>query len=193
MTALSSNAAFASQAAFRAIMEAFARPGDIRRTSGEDAPAPLAPATAALVQSLADYDTPVWLDPALAATPDIANWIRFRTGAPIAGEPGHAAFALIGDSAALPDFALFAQGSDEYPDRSTTLIVQVARFSGSAFTLEGPGIKTTRQIAAEPLPANFAERCALNRELFPRGVDIVLVAGDQAAALPRSIRVSRGA
>ena len=192
MTALSSNSAFASQAAFRAIMEAFARPGDIRRISAEAAPAPLAPATAALVQSLADYDTPVWLDPALAATPDIADWIRFRTGAPIASEAGHAAFALIGDAAALPDFALFAQGSDEYPDRSTTLIVQVARFSGPAFTLEGPGIKTMRQIAAEPLPADFPERCALNRELFPRGVDVVLVAGDQAAALPRSIRVSRG-
>ena len=191
MTALSGNAAFASQAAFRAIMEAFARPGDIRRISAADAPAPLAPATAALVQSLADYDTPVWLDPALAVSA-IADWIRFRTGAPIAGEPSHAAFALVGDAAALPDFALFAQGSDEYPDRSTMLIVQVARFSGPAFTLEGPGIKAKRQIAAEPLPADFAERCALNRELFPRGVDVVLVAGDQAVALPRSIRVSRG-
>ena len=98
MTALGANAAFASQAAFRAIMEAFARPGEVRRFSAADAPAPLAPAAAALVQSLADYDTPVWLDRPLGAVLGIAEWIRFRTGAPIASEPGHAAFALIDDS-----------------------------------------------------------------------------------------------
>jgi alpha-D-ribose 1-methylphosphonate 5-triphosphate synthase subunit PhnH len=191
MTELGVNPAFAGQAAFRAAMEAFARPGEVRRLATADAPALLAPATAALVQSLADYDTPVWLDTPLAAVPAIADWIRFRTGAPIAGKPDHAAFALIGDPAALPAFELFAQGSDEYPDRSTTLIVQVARFAGPAFTVEGPGIKTARSLAAEPLPADFPERLSANRELFPRGVDVVLVAGDQAIALPRSIRVSR--
>ena len=50
--------------------------------------------------------------------------------------------------------------------------MQVARFSGPAFTVEGPGIKTARSLAAEPLPADFPERLAANRELFPRGVDV---------------------
>lgn len=190
MSAVAFSTAFASQAAFRALMDAFARPGEIRTLRGGNAPAPLAPASAALVQSLADYETPVWLDDALAGVPAVADWIRFHTGAPIVTEPSEAAFALIADPLTLPDFAQFALGSEEYPDRSTTLIVQIERFAGRAFTLEGPGIKGTRALAAGPLPDDFAERLAGNRELFPRGVDLVLVAGDRIAALPRSIRVS---
>jgi len=184
-------AVFASQAAFRAAMEAFARPGEIRRIRGVAAPAPLMPATAALAQTLADYETPVWLDATLARDPAVAEWIRFQTGAPIARDPAAATFALIGDSLALPDFAQFALGSEEYPDRSATLLIQVRSFSGPCLRLQGPGIKGARSLAAEPLPADFVERLAANRALFPRGVDLVLIAGDEIAALPRSLNVTR--
>jgi alpha-D-ribose 1-methylphosphonate 5-triphosphate synthase subunit PhnH len=189
MTATATDAVFASQAAFRALMEAFARPGEIKAVRGATAPPSLSPVTAALVQSLADYETPIWLDPPLAETPAVGEWIRFHTGARLTTEPGAAAFALIADAGALPDFAIFAQGSEEYPDRSTTLIVQVARFAGRALTLEGPGIKTTRTFAAEPLPDDFAPRLTANRALFPRGIDLVLVADEQVLALPRSVRL----
>jgi alpha-D-ribose 1-methylphosphonate 5-triphosphate synthase subunit PhnH len=190
MTAHSLDSAFASQAAFRAVMECFARPGEIRTLDGVAAPAPLAAATAALIQSLADYETPVWLDPSLAGVAAVGEWIRFQTGAPLVKESRDAAFALIGNPHDLPDFSQFALGTEEYPDRSTTLIVQVERFAGHAIAIEGPGIKATRRLAAEPLPDDFAARLVANRELFPRGIDLVLVAGAQAMALPRSIRVS---
>ncbi len=190
MTALNPDPAFASQAAFRALMEAFARPGEMRTLRGVTAPAPLAPATAALVQSLADYETPVWLDRSLAAAPAVAEWIRFHTGAPLVTDPGEAAFALVADPHTMPDFARFAPGSEEYPDRSTTVVVQVERFDGRSFSIEGPGNKTARSLAAEPLPDDFVERLRANRELFPRGIDLVLIAGERVAALPRSIRVA---
>jgi alpha-D-ribose 1-methylphosphonate 5-triphosphate synthase subunit PhnH len=189
MSAPAVNTAFTSQAAFRAVMEAFARPGDIRTLDEVAAPAPLAPATAALVQALADYETPVWLDTMFAAAPAIAEWVRFQTGAPIVKDARDAAFALIADPLALPDIDSFALGTEDYPDRSTTLIVQVALFKGPAFTLKGPGINGRRSLAATPLPVDFAERLRANRELFPRGVDLVLVAGAQVAALPRTVRV----
>lgn len=193
MSAPAYDTAFASQTAFRALMDCLARPGEIRKLDGGNlgkdlAPAPMAPATAALVRSLADYESPVWLDPGFAAAPAIAEWIRFHTDAPIVANPGDAAFALIADALALPGFMQFAQGSEEYPDRSTTIIVQVERFAGPAFVLQGPGIKTTRAFAAEPLPDDFAKRLRDNRELFPRGVDLVFVAGHDIAALPRSVR-----
>jgi alpha-D-ribose 1-methylphosphonate 5-triphosphate synthase subunit PhnH len=190
MTAFT-EAAFASQAAFRALMDAFARPGEIRRVSGVPvpAPAPLTPTTAALLQTLADYETPVWLDASLAQ-PAVIEWIRFHTGAPVTDNSLNAAFALIGDARALPDFAQFSPGSDEYPDRSATLIVQIERFAGRTLQLQGPGIKTTRSLAAGPLPEDFVVRLAGNRELHPRGLDLVLVAGDQVAALPRSLRLT---
>lgn len=181
--------AYASQAAFRAMMECMARPGEIRPLKGIDAPAPFAPATAALIKSLADYETPLWLDATFAAAPKAAEWIRFHTGAPIVSSPAQAAFALIADARTLPDFGLFAQGTSEYPDRSTTVMVQIDAFSGDAVTLKGPGIKATHRFAATPLPAGFAARLRDNRALFPRGIDLVFIAGNDIAALPRSIMI----
>lgn len=181
--------AYESQAAFRALMECTARPGEIRKLKGVEAPAPFAPATAALIKSLADYETPLWLDPAFAAEKKVAEWIRFHTGAPIVRDPSEAAFALIADAAAMPPLAQFAQGTPEYPDRSTTLLVQIESFAGAPFTLRGPGIKATHEFAASPLPADFAVRMKDNRALFPRGVDLVLVASHDIAALPRSVTV----
>ncbi|MCF8478092.1 MAG: phosphonate C-P lyase system protein PhnH [Pseudolabrys sp.] len=181
--------AFASQAAFRALMDCMARPGTFRTLEGATAPAPLTPAIAALVQSLLDYDSPFWLDPVFAGVPAVADWIRFHTGAPNVKEPHHAAFALIGDARAMPDFELFTQGSEEYPDRSTTLIVAVDDFTGAGLTLAGPGIETTGSFKATPLPDDFAARMAGNREMFPRGIDLVFAAGHAIAALPRSVRI----
>jgi len=179
-----------NQAAFRALMDAMARPGEIRELASIDAPAPLAAATAAIIRSLADYETPVWLDSALAQ-PAVTDWIRFQTGAAVVTDSGQAAFALVGNSADLPDFAAFSPGSEDYPDRSATLIVQVERFSGRVFSLAGPGIRTEWTLAAEPLPEDFAGRWSANQALFPRGIDLLLVAGDHVAALPRTVRVAR--
>jgi alpha-D-ribose 1-methylphosphonate 5-triphosphate synthase subunit PhnH len=184
---------FASQSAFRAAMECFARPGEVRSLEGVAAPAPLAPATASLIQSLADYETPVWLDGCFTAGAEAGAWIRFHTGAPLVSEPGLAAFALIADSRRIPSLAQFAQGTAEYPDRSATLLIQVECFGGNQFDIAGPGIKGIAGFAAEPLPDDFADRLAENHALFPRGVDIVLIAGDRIVALPRSARVTRRA
>ena len=192
MTAPAFDSAFATQAAFRAVMEAFAHPGEVRILRSIAAPAPLAPAAAALVRSLADYETPIWLDRPLTNVPAIAEWIRFHTGAPVVTEPRDAAFAIIGNPHDMPDFTQFALGSEEYPDRSTTIIVQIERFGGRALAMDGPGINGGRSLAAEPLPDDFADRLRANRELFPRGIDLVLVADDHVAALPRSIRVLSG-
>ena len=180
-----------NQAAFRALMEAMARPGEIKELRSIDAPAPLMTGTAAIVRSLADFETPVWLDKALVAEPAVAAWIRFQTGAPVVADPRQAAFAIVGNANELPDFAAFPPGSADYPDRSCTLIVQLEHFSGVVFSLRGPGIRTERTLAAQPLPDDFTERCAVNRSLFPCGIDLLLVANDRVAALPRAVRVAR--
>lgn len=179
-----------NQAAFRAVMDCMASPGWIKTLACVDAPLPLMAGTAAIVRSLVDYETPVWLDGGLAEAA-VAEWIRFQTGAAVVADPQQAAFAFIGDGAGLPDLAAFSPGSGDYPDRSATLVVQVAGFSGATFSLTGPGIQTERMLAAEPLPDDFADRWAANQALFPRGIDLLLVAGDRVAALPRTVRVMR--
>ncbi|HLN11310.1 MAG TPA: phosphonate C-P lyase system protein PhnH [Xanthobacteraceae bacterium] len=189
-----SDSVLGAQKAFRAVMDALARPGRMQtlpQLSGP--PAPLSAAAGALVLALADHDTPVWLDPPLAAAADVAAWLRFHTGAPVASDPVRAAFALVADPLCVPPFSAFALGTPEYPDRSTTVVLQVERFTdGPVLTLTGPGIAGSREFCASPLPDDFAERLIGNRALFPRGIDVLLVTADQVAALPRSVRVQGG-
>jgi alpha-D-ribose 1-methylphosphonate 5-triphosphate synthase subunit PhnH len=198
-TALESGSGFAhpvasSQAIFRCVMNALARPGSVQAISDVvKTPSPLMPATAAIALSLFDHDTSIWLDRRFAAEADIANWLRFQTGAVLTGDPSQATFALIHDGAALPDFDSFALGTPEYPDRSTTLVIQVETLTaGPELMLSGPGIRGTSAIKAGALPPDFAARMQANRALFPLGVDLLLVCGSELVALPRSVHVNAG-
>jgi alpha-D-ribose 1-methylphosphonate 5-triphosphate synthase subunit PhnH len=183
--------ALASQAVFRTVMEAMARPGLQRPLPARlTPPVPLSATAAAVALTLLDYETPFWLDRGLAAG-EVATWLKFHTGAPLTENPTQAAFAFISDPVAMSGFEVFAQGSNEYPDRSTTLVVQVARLDqGEPLALFGPGIAGSRSFSATPLPQDFRARLAANRALFPRGVDLILVSADAVAALPRSLRVT---
>jgi len=181
-----------SQAVFRAVMDAMAHPGSIVATCGlAQAPQPLGLAAAAVALTLFDYETPMWLDAALAQSPEIAGWLRFHTGAPCTHEPHQAAFAIIADPSRMPQFDAFSQGSMEYPDRAATLVLQVERLSADAgLRLSGPGIRGSCALSAAPLPADFAARMRTNRALFPCGVDIILASDTMLAALPRSVHVA---
>jgi alpha-D-ribose 1-methylphosphonate 5-triphosphate synthase subunit PhnH len=188
-----SDPVLASQAVFRTLMDAMARPGTIAAIDvAITPPAPLGVAAAALALTLLDFETPFWLDPMLGAAPDLDGWHKFHTGAPRTADPASAAFAFVAKPAAMPGFDAFDLGSIEYPDRATTLVLEVDTLNdGDAFLLSGPGIKESCGLAAAPLPADFADRMAANRALFPRGVDIVLTCGRRLAALPRSVQLTR--
>jgi alpha-D-ribose 1-methylphosphonate 5-triphosphate synthase subunit PhnH len=182
--------ALASQAVFRTVMEAIARPGLPRPLQSKlAAPPPLRATAAAVALTLLDYETPFWLDPGLAGAGEVAAWLKFHTGAPQTADCTQATFAFV--SAGLPSFDVFSPGSLEYPDRSTTLVVQVDSFDhGDKLLLSGPGIAGTRRFSAQPLPPDFRARLIANREMFPRGVDLILVSETAVAALPRSVRVA---
>jgi alpha-D-ribose 1-methylphosphonate 5-triphosphate synthase subunit PhnH len=81
-----------------------------------------------------------------------------------------------------------ATGTDETPESSATIILQVASLTtGRAFLLEGPGLREPKLLAVDGLPADFVETWQRNHALFPRGIDLILCAGSQIAALPRSV------
>lgn len=187
--------AIASQAVFCSIMNAMARPGEIKPIIPvAGCPAPLTGASAALALSLLDHETSFWLDPPLAEARDVSRWISFHTGAPAARDRRTAQFAFFADPLQASPFDSFCQGSAEYPDQSATLVFQVQHFGeGESLTLSGPGIAGARPFSATPLPADFVARLTANRHLFPRGVDLVLVCDDGVAALPRTTHVSQGA
>jgi alpha-D-ribose 1-methylphosphonate 5-triphosphate synthase subunit PhnH len=186
-----SNAVAESQAVFRVAMNAMARPGcPLPLPLGLAPPPPLAPTAAALLLALADFETPVWLDPPLADAMGVAEFVRFHTGARLAGSVADAVFAVIADAAHLPPLASFPQGTPEYPDRSATLILQVDALRPSGWRLEGPGISGHTLFSADPVPPDFVGQIRANRSRFPCGVDIFFAACDAIAALPRSTRLT---
>ena len=181
-----------AQSTFRSVMDAMARPGSVQSiVAAAGTPAAMMRGTAAIALTLFDHDTPVWLDPAMSGTPDLKKWLKFHTGAPVIADSSVCSFALIGDPKALPALDRFSFGSNEYPDRSTTLILQVESLAqGTALELRGPGIDGTAALQAAIQPADLFERLAINATLFPRGIDVVLVADDAVVAIPRTTRLA---
>jgi alpha-D-ribose 1-methylphosphonate 5-triphosphate synthase subunit PhnH len=180
-----------AQTTFRSVMDAMARPGTVQRvTAGVGAPSPLMRGTAAIALTLFDHDTPIWLDRTMAATSEVAKWLKFHSGAPVIADSSVCGFALVGHRNEMPALDRFALGSDEYPDRSTTLILQVESLNeGRAYELCGPGIDGTTILHASIEPEDLFEQLAVNATLFPRGLDVVLVHDDVIVAIPRTTRL----
>jgi len=177
---------------FRSVMDAMARPGSVQKiVAAVGTPWPLMPGTAAIALTLFDHDTPIWLDRRMSETPEVENWLKFHSGAPVVTDPSVCGFAVVVDGATLPDLERFSSGTAEYPDRSTTLILQVESLTqGCAYELRGPGINGAVVLRAKTEPKDLFERLAVNATLFPRGIDVVLVSDDEIVALPRTTRLA---
>ncbi len=181
-----------TQSTFRSVMDAMARPGSVQRiVPMAGAPDTMMRGTAAIALTLFDHDTPLWLDARMAESPELVKWLKFHTGAPVVQDSSIASFALISDGGALPQLERFALGTSEYPDRSTTLILQVDSLdAGRSFELRGPGIDGVAMLNASVKPFDLFERLHVNEALFPRGIDVVLVADDALVAIPRTTRIA---
>jgi alpha-D-ribose 1-methylphosphonate 5-triphosphate synthase subunit PhnH len=172
---------------FRDILAAMSRPG--KRVALHDLPegeSSLQAGSMAMLATLCDYQTPVFLSTALA-TVEVMRWTKFDTGATITETPGHAAFAVVeaAELGALLD--QFALGSHEYPDRSTTVVVQLAS-KGSAANVElsGPGVGEPVEVSLSGLGADFWKARAQINAGYPLGLDFIFVQGEEILACPRS-------
>lgn len=178
-----------SQATFRRILEALARPGTIETVppTRTHAPGGIPMAAYSILLALCDFSTPVWYAEDEA---DVTAALRFHVGAPVAAEPRSASFAWVRDPSRLPPLDQFDLGEPEVPERSTTLVLGVDGFqAGGRLRLSGPGIQSHVDIAVPGLRTDFwRERRALGA-LFPTGLDILLVCDDRVLGLPRTTRV----
>ncbi len=176
-----------SQRCFRSVLDAMARPGRVHQVAGlAEVPAPLNAASAAVLLTLADADTPVWLD-----APGVVDWLRFHAGCPVVAAPAAAQFVLA--NGAMPALAGLEAGTEEDPQLGATLLVQVAALeAGRGWRLRGPGIESEHRLHVAGLPGDFLAQWAANAARFPRGVDVVLCCGDALACLPRSVRIEEG-
>ena len=178
-----------AQQLFRAVLEATAHPGRIVSLPAAPAgPGALSAAATAYLLTLADRDTPVWLASAFDR-PEVRDFLRFHAGAPIVAERPEAAFAVLAMETPRP-FDGFNLGTDAYPHRSATLIVEVADLRGGPTRhWRGPGIDGRAAVAVAGLADDFWQDWAANHGLFPCGVDVAFTAGTELCALPRSIAV----
>jgi alpha-D-ribose 1-methylphosphonate 5-triphosphate synthase subunit PhnH len=180
-----------SQASFRALLDAMARPGCIASIAGDiGRPDGVTQALAAAALTLCDLDTPVWLGPGFD-TPALKNWLRFHTGAPVVAQAGAAQFALLNAGQPLPNLENFAQGSDEAPEKGATLLIQVATLQGkTAMQWRGPGIKDGVAMPPCGLPMAFWQQRAALSAAFPRGLDLYLCCSTDLIGLPRSTAIT---
>ncbi len=173
-----------AQACFRAVLDAMSHPGRITQVPGVSTPAPLGAAAAAVMLTLVDHETPVWLDPDTATA---GSWLAFHCGTAVVEQPDACGFAL---TLALPNLGKLPTGSHESPETSATVVCQVDGFNtGTRYRLSGPGLREPALLTVTGLPRDFVSIWRRNHALFPCGIDLILCAGDRLTALPRSVAI----
>lgn len=182
---------FDSQSVFRTILDALARPGRIASMPCDPLTTPdgLNPAAASICLCLLDPSTCLWLDSGVGNS-EIQAFLKFHSGCSIVSDPQAASFAILSDIARISDVHTFNQGTPEYPDRSTTVIVQVDDLAeGTGTTLTGPGIERERRLDVAGFTDEGWRTLAMNNAQYPLGVDILFAADTRLAGLPRSVRI----
>lgn len=188
------NPSLDSQAVFRVALDAFSHPGRVLDIPLNAAwPSGCRGTPAVLLLSLLDADTRVWLSPSLMHD-NAAAWLRFHTGCNVVDDPGNAQFLWMAQSDPMPWLTELCLGSDEYPDQSATLVIEVLELQPglSGWHLAGPGIEGVRKLGVLGAPLDFEHQWRLNCDAFPRGVDIFFTTENQIAGLTRTTRIMAG-
>jgi alpha-D-ribose 1-methylphosphonate 5-triphosphate synthase subunit PhnH len=176
--------------AFRAVLASFSTPATpVTVMAASDAPAPLLPTAATVLLTLADFQTPIWLSPNLNVDA-VRKYLRFHTGAPLTTVAMDAAFAVLTAEETKDGLPIFNLGSHEYPDRSTTLIIQVADFShGPLVAVSGPGLELPPRLTVAGASEILWRSIHNNNSLFPIGNDFMFASPTEITALPRSSHI----
>jgi alpha-D-ribose 1-methylphosphonate 5-triphosphate synthase subunit PhnH len=145
------------------------------------------PASLAILLTLADTDTPVCLVGSTEV--ELGSFLRFHCGCPLAAHPQNALLGLISEPVLACRAFEFPIGTDEYPDTSATVILEVSSLvAGPRRTIKGPGIRASVEFAPA-VHAGFWSAWHANTQLYPCGIDIIFTCANQIAALPRSSRL----
>ncbi|MCI4214768.1 phosphonate C-P lyase system protein PhnH [Dickeya dianthicola] len=175
-----------AQYTFRRILKAMSEPGVVVSLDHDNGWDGLSSSATAVVLTLMDRETPLWLDPVLSQEVLLSN-LRFHTGVKLV-EREAAAFALLPVSREL-SLAGFAAGDEMAPENSATLVLEVPALGGGrALRLIGPGIAEARMIAPQ-LPASVLDYLEHRPHAFPAGLDFLFTCGSTLMALPRTTHV----
>jgi len=201
-----SGQAHRAQSTFRVALDALARPGRVLRLPWGAEDAPGSPWVAALLLTLLDHETSLWVDP-----PPVATYLRQRTGArlvPLAD----AGFAVadvgtLGPGVLEDLLRRLRRGTLAYPDEGATLVLSVPRLAaledgsvgacgadgaGLVVALSGPGVPAgqSRRLLVGGVGPGLVEARRDAVADYPAGIDLFLVDGEgRIAGLPRSAQL----
>jgi alpha-D-ribose 1-methylphosphonate 5-triphosphate synthase subunit PhnH len=211
-----------TQAVFRAALDALSRPGRVSRLPVAAQDTPGNPWAAALLLTLLDHETTLWVAPPLVVA-GVDAYLRQRSGAGQAPlEAAGFALAEVGPAPAAVAtldlgelIARLRRGTLAYPDEGATLVLSVPALAGEGagheggvdgqdrkdeegpvLILSGPGVPggEARTLRVPGLPPTFAAARAGAVRDYPAGIDLFLVDGDgRLAGLPRSTHVESSA
>lgn len=175
-----------AQHAFRRILKAMSEPGVMVSLPSLPAWGRTSVAATAVLMTLVDRETPLWIDERFHDDA-LLNNLRFHTGAPVTDRTD-APFALL-HAKSVVDIASFSPGDNVSPEKSSTLIIDVAGLSGGlTLRLRGPGLMETRAIAPQ-LPESVLKFLRKRAHTFPQGIDLIFTCGENMMALPRTTNV----
>ena len=132
-------------------------PGRLHRVGERlTAPAPLDRATAAVLLTLVDNETPLWLDAAARCGARLAGIPLRRRDHRCAGRGGVRCWRC-----RCRILTALSAGTHEAPESSATLILQVTALgTGARYRLSGPGLREPAVLAVDGLPADFVAALA---------------------------------
>ena len=112
---------------FQAVVTALKHPGAaVHLPQPDSLPWPLNSASAALLATWVNPETPVWTD--LCWDSDPAAWLQQTCACSLVTEPCMARVAFVADPLRIPPLGQFCLGEDDGPESFTTLILQVPVF-----------------------------------------------------------------
>jgi alpha-D-ribose 1-methylphosphonate 5-triphosphate synthase subunit PhnH len=185
------------------LLDALSHPGTVLQldpvTTHTAVPEGLSPGMTALLLTLVDSDTPLWLPSGISDA--VRQFVRFHCACPLTDDPGRARFLAVPHGFAPPPLAACDQGDPAYPDRSATLLIEVTSLQsgpdnidgnvqdGNTLTLRGPGIEHTHTLGVLGLPEGFWMQWRANHRHFPLGVDAFFCCETVLCGLPRTTHV----
>ncbi|MEM5529357.1 phosphonate C-P lyase system protein PhnH [Gammaproteobacteria bacterium AS21] len=191
----------AGQVIFRRTLKAMSEPGTIVDIEHNHGAGDLSPAMYALALSLLDQQTTLYLSAALK-NEEVCKNLQFHTDVQLVNDPQSAMFA-IANADQITEFCYFNKGTDESPEMSCSLVLQVESLTNTAaqaqgsdnehstlLKLEGPGIESVKYIAIAKLSTQLLEYLTERPDAFPRGLDFYFVSDKQLVCLPRTTKVS---
>lgn len=178
-----------AQKAFRALLRAASRPGEVCQLPGAAADCGEEVLLALLDQEVS-FRVRSDRDPASAAS--MESRLAVATGASPA-PAAEADFALFHGGGSGGKVLSLKRGTLEAPERGATAVYAVRGFAGSealTLTLSGPGVPGERDLVVAGLSVQEVEDLRTSRAGYPAGVDVYLVDSEgRLAGLPRSTRM----